>query len=113
MGGGEEDLPSAAEYAGDGHHGPLTDTFRTAVLTNESDVDRHLDDEGEEVFKHRGDPTETALLEAAWRIGMPPDDCRESAEVLAEVPFESERRYSYAIVDERGPVLRLKGAPSG
>jgi potassium/sodium efflux P-type ATPase len=111
MGGGEEDLPSAAEFAGDGHHGPLTETFRTAVLTNESDVDRHLDDEGEEVFKHRGDPTETALLEAAWRIGMPPDDCRESAEVLAEVPFESERRYSYAIVDERGPVLRLKGAP--
>jgi potassium/sodium efflux P-type ATPase len=111
MGGGAEDLPSAAEYAGDGHHGPLTDTFRTAVLTNESDVDRHLDDEGEEVFKHRGDPTETALLEAAWRIGMPPDDCRESADVLAEVPFESERRYSYAIVDERGPLLRLKGAP--
>ena len=111
MGGGEEDLPSAAEYAGDGHHGPLTETFRTAVLTNESDVDRHLDDEGEEVFKHRGDPTETALLEAAWRIGMPPDDCRESADILAEVPFESERRYSYAIVDERGPVLRLKGAP--
>jgi potassium/sodium efflux P-type ATPase len=111
MGGGADDLPSAAEYAGEGHHGPLTDTFRTAVLTNESDVDRHLDDEGEEVFKHRGDPTETALLEAAWRIGMPPDDCRESAEVLAEVPFESERRYSYAIVDERGPLLRLKGAP--
>jgi magnesium-transporting ATPase (P-type) len=111
MGGGGEGLPSAAEYAGDGQHGPLTDTFRTAVLTNESDVDRHLDDEGEHVFKHRGDPTETALLEAAWRIGMPPDDCRESAEILAEVPFESERRYSYAIVDERGPVLRLKGAP--
>jgi magnesium-transporting ATPase (P-type) len=80
------------------------------VLTNESDVDRKVEDD-EEVFVHRGDPTETALLEAAWRVGMPPDDLREAAEVLAEVPFESELRYSYTIVDEHGPLLRLKGAP--
>ncbi len=108
---GSEGLLDAARHAGDGHDGPLGETIRTGVLANESDIDRSVDSTGAEAFGHLGDPTETALLEAAWRVGMPPDDCREAAVLLAEVPFESERRYSFVVLDERGPVLRLKGAP--
>jgi magnesium-transporting ATPase (P-type) len=130
---GGQDLEDAGEHADPGRYNPLSETVRTAVLTNESDVERRgpseiaadrergddaapEDDEagtaedGEE-FVHRGDPTETALLEAAYRVGFVPDDVREAHEVLVDVPFESERRYSMTVTDEHGPVLRLKGAP--
>jgi magnesium-transporting ATPase (P-type) len=76
------------------------------VLSNEADVREH---EGR--LEHRGDPTETALLEAAYHVGMQPQQLRTGVDELATVPFESELRYSYVIVDEDGPVLRLKGAP--
>jgi magnesium-transporting ATPase (P-type) len=89
----------------------LAATLRTGVLTNESDVEVTADERGELVYEHRGDPTESALVEAAFRLGMAPDELRDSTGVLADVPFESERRFSFAVVDEDGPVLRLKGAP--
>jgi magnesium-transporting ATPase (P-type) len=114
---GGEDLEDAAEHADPGRHTPLSETVRTAVVTNESDVERRdpaelaADEESDDEFVHRGDPTETALLEAAYRVGFVPDDVRESHEVLVDVPFESERRYSMTVTDEHGPVLRLKGAP--
>jgi magnesium-transporting ATPase (P-type) len=111
LGGGMEDLPSAAEYAGAGLLGPLTETIRTGILSNESDVRRVADEERDTAFEHRGDPTESALLEAAFRVGLPPDDVREGVSFLVDVPFESDRRYSFVVVDENGPVLRLKGAP--
>jgi magnesium-transporting ATPase (P-type) len=90
---------------------PLSQTIRTSVLTNESEVVRRSDGAGGVAFDHRGDPTETALLEAAHRTGVDVDELRRRHQVFTEVPFESERRYSLAVVDEDGPVLRLKGAP--
>ncbi len=90
---------------------PLAATMRTAVLTNESGVEVTTDDRGEPAFEHRGDPTESALVEAAFRVGMAPDELRASVTLLADVPFESDLRYSFVVVDEDGPVLRLKGAP--
>jgi magnesium-transporting ATPase (P-type) len=86
--------------------GPLASTFRTGALSNEGEL--HFRDER---IEHRGDPTETALLEAAHHAGLPPAELRKTAEELATVPFESELRYAYVVVDEDGPVLRLKGAP--
>jgi magnesium-transporting ATPase (P-type) len=86
--------------------GPLAATLRTGVLSNESDLRRT-----HEGFEHRGDPTETALLEAAFQAGWDPAVLRQEATELATVPFESELRYSYVVTDEDGPVLRLKGAP--
>jgi calcium-translocating P-type ATPase len=87
--------------------GPLlAAALRTAVLANEAELVRV--DGGVE---HRGDPTETALLEAAERAGMLVDPVRSSTRVLAAVPFEPTLQYAAVLVDEDGPVLRLKGAP--
>jgi magnesium-transporting ATPase (P-type) len=96
----------AAERRAREPEGPLAATLRTGVLSNEAAVREH---EGR--LEHRGDPTETALLEAAYHVGMGPEQLRTSVDELATVPFESDLRYSYVVVDEDGPVLRLKGAP--
>jgi magnesium-transporting ATPase (P-type) len=88
-------------------HGPLASALTTAVLSNEADL---VLADGE-VTEHRGDPTEWALLVAARDAGLEPTPLRDRAAVLATVPFETEARYSYVLVDDAGPVLRLKGAP--
>jgi magnesium-transporting ATPase (P-type) len=104
---GGDQLARTAGDAGD----PLSETIRTSVLTNEADVVRGTEDTLDDGPGYRGDPTETALLAAAHRIGVDVEDLRDRHPLLAEVPFESERRYSLAVVDEGRAVLRLKGAP--
>jgi Ca2+-transporting ATPase len=83
--------------------GPLTETLRTGVLSN----DATLSDDGSGI----GDPTEVALLVAATAAGLDPQGLREEVPLLADVPFAAEHRFSFAVVDEDGPLLRLKGAP--
>ncbi len=110
---------SMAEQVGMGRRDPMTATLRTGVLANAADVRRsdkaaEPDDArhiGERGYVSVGDPTETALLEAAMRCGLSVDDVRSGSPLLHDVPFSSARRHSYVIVDEAGPVLRLKGAP--
>ena len=58
-----------------------------------------------------GDPTEIALLHAAVAAGIDPMQLRDESRIILDVPFSSEQRSSYIVVDEGGPVLRLKGAP--
>jgi magnesium-transporting ATPase (P-type) len=108
---GETDLPDAVEHASSDGGDPLSQSVRTAVLSNESEVLRTTTEDGKDAFEHRGDPTESALLEAAYRVGIDAEDLRVEHRLLADLPFESDRRYSMAVVDEDGPVLRLKGAP--
>lgn len=103
---GDDTLPSTNELAGADQDDPLSDTLRTAVLSNESEL--LLD--GDRIL-HRGDPTETALLEAAHVSGFDVNAMRAGVDVLVEIPFESDRRYSSVVVDDDGPLLRLKGAP--
>jgi magnesium-transporting ATPase (P-type) len=98
--------PVAAEVVAATPTSALAATLRTGVLSNESELRRTGDG-----FEHRGDPTETALLEAAVHLSWDPASLRTQVRELATVPFESELRYSYVVVDEDGPVLRLKGAP--
>lgn len=93
-----EHAESIAEHAGPGRRDALTTSLRTGVLASAAGLDH-------------GDPTETALLHAALRAGLSPDDVRSGAPLLLDVPFSAELRYSLAVVDERGPVLHLKGAP--
>jgi len=91
------------------HHpdGALASSVRTAVLTSEAEL---MVEDGEMV-DHRGDPTEIALLAAAWAVGRDPHELQDEARELARVPFESDLRYSFVVLDEDGPMLRLKGAP--
>jgi potassium/sodium efflux P-type ATPase len=100
-------LPDAADHLDDHPEGALASSIRTAVITSEAEL---VVEDGE-VVERRGDPTEVALLAAARAVGRDPLPMRRDAEVLAHVPFESDLRYSFVVVDEEGPVLRLKGAP--
>jgi len=83
--------------------GPLVETLRTGVLSN----DAALSPDGTGV----GDPTEVALLTAAATARLDPRALRDGAILLADVPFSAELCYSLVVADEDGPLLRLKGAP--
>lgn len=82
-----------------------------AVLSNEAEAART--DDG---WHTTGDPTEVALLVAAIGMGLEPEALREAHRVVAEIPFESHRRFS-ATVCEKGRtgeprhVIWVKGAP--
>ena len=104
---GGDGLRDAADHLDDHPEGALAKSIRTAVITSEAEL---VLTDGE-VTERRGDPTEVALLAAAYAVGRDPLLLRRDAEVLAHVPFESDLRYSFVVVDEAGPVLRLKGAP--
>jgi len=102
-----EEVVAAADHLEEHPDGALASSVRTAVVTSEAEL---VVEDGE-VVDHRGDPTEIALLAAARAIGKDPRELRDEAEVLAHVPFESDLRYSFVVVDEDGPMIRLKGAP--
>ncbi len=103
----ERAYADASDVVRDDPEGPLHAALLSAVLANEAS----LRVEDDEIVDRRGDPTETALLEAAHVVGMKPMRARRVATILASVPFESSLRYALSVVDEDGPVLRLKGAP--
>jgi len=83
----------------------LEETLRTGVLTNDASLATDGDSDGV------GDPTEIALLAAARTAGIDVRALRKGSRLLADVPFAADLRYSFAISDEDGPLLRLKGAP--
>jgi Ca2+-transporting ATPase len=61
-----------------------------------------------------GDPTETALLEAAQAAGFDKPAMQETRPRLAEIPFDSERARMSTLHHEGETVLLLvKGAPEG
>lgn len=82
-------------------------TLLAGVLTNESEVYRR---EGK--MEVTGDPTEAALLVSAISAGIDPEDARETHAVVAEIPFESQRRYSASLRAHEGRyTFYVKGAP--
>lgn len=64
--------------------------------------------EGEQ---HIGDPTETAIVYAAHKSGMPKDDLNKEFPRLAEIPFDSDRKLMTTVnkVEGRNIVI-VKGA---
>jgi calcium-translocating P-type ATPase len=86
---------------------PLFQALLAGVLTNEAEVYRT--DGG---IRTTGDPTEVALLMAASRAGLIPDELRDAYPVFAEIPFEPERRYSASVrVRDGEHTIFVKGAP--
>lgn len=86
---------------------PVYDTLLIGVLTNEAAV--YPTGDGYHVT---GDPTEAALLIAAHRTGVDPQDQRARYPGVDEVPFEAERRYSASLRRTGdGYLLAVKGAP--
>ena len=60
---------------------------------------------------HIGDPTETAIVLAAHRNGMPKDDLNHKSPRLAEIPFDSDRKLMTTVnrIDGKNIVI-VKGA---
>ncbi len=86
--------------------GALHETLLAGLLCNDAALIRHG-----EAWQHSGDPTEVALLTAAYKAGL---DTGHSAEHprLALLPFESTRQYM-ATAHARGArrLIFAKGAP--
>lgn len=63
-------------------------------------------------WTHEGDPVDVALLAFAYKAGVAPALARGGGAVLARVPFESERAFAAACVQQGdgGRVVCVKGA---
>ncbi len=86
---------------------PRALTLLAGVLANESELT--YTDDG---FRGRGDPTEVALLVAAARMGIDPDECRRRYPEVGQIPFEPEHQYAASIRshgDEH--LVFVKGSP--
>ena len=61
--------------------------------------------------QHIGDPTETAIVLAAHKNGMPKDDLNKKFPRLAEIPFDSDRKLMTTVnrLDDKNIVI-VKGA---
>lgn len=81
--------------------------FRIGLLCNESEI---FEEEG--TYKVEGDPTEGALIVAALKAGLNPEEERDRFSQLAIIPFESDRGYMATLNrgGERNLVM-VKGAP--
>ncbi len=66
----------------------LRQCLRIGLLCNESDL---YEEDGQ--YKVDGDPTEGALIVAAMKAGLKPEEEREDYPQAAIIPFESERGY--------------------
>ncbi len=97
--------PAPEELRQDGE--ALRLTLLAGALTNEADL-LHTTD----ATVSTGDPTEVALLVAADAAGIDPNEARDQHRLVAEIPFESHRRYSATVRDyEDGRAVFVKGAP--
>jgi magnesium-transporting ATPase (P-type) len=85
----------------------LARLFRIGLLCNESEV---FEEEG--VYRVDGDPTEGALIVAAMKAGLNPEDEKDKFPQLAIIPFESDRGYM-ATLHRNGEsnLVFVKGAP--
>ncbi|MFZ5447972.1 MAG: cation-translocating P-type ATPase [Thermodesulfobacteriota bacterium] len=81
--------------------------FRIGLLCNESVV---YEEEG--AYKVDGDPTEGALIVAAMKAGLNPEEEKDGFPQLAIIPFESDRGYM-ATLHRNGNrnLVFVKGAP--
>lgn len=86
--------------------GQLTSLLTASVLTNEGILKQH----GEN-WSHQGDAMDVAFLAATYKFGLDPDEIRNKHKILADIPYESELKFSAAFY--QGPdALRVavKGA---
>ena len=63
------------------------------------------------VAKHIGDPTETSIILAAHRNGMPKEELVEQFPRLAELPFDSDRKRMTSINQVDGQSIAIVKGP--
>jgi magnesium-transporting ATPase (P-type) len=67
----------------------LEDVGRHGILCNEGALEKSNDK-----WRHNGDAMDIALLSLGYKLGMNPKMVRDQFTKLAEIPFESEKRYA-------------------
>lgn len=68
-----------------------------AILANEAGLERDGDE-----WRYHGDSVDIAFLAFGYKLGLDPGALQASVPVLHRVPYESERRYAAALVEEEG-----------
>jgi cation-transporting P-type ATPase F len=69
-------------------HPVLLETLRCGLLCNDAELA-----EAEGLWKVQGDPTEGALISAARKVGLAPEEVRRAMPRLDAIPFESQHQY--------------------
>ncbi len=94
------------ENIGEGNSEAVQALLKLGTLCSDGSV---IIQDGEE--KHVGDPTETAIVLAAHKMGMPKDVLNEKYPRIAEIPFDSDRKLMTTVNDMNGTtVVIVKGA---
>lgn len=90
----------------DGESIPNKTALKCALLANEVDMHR----QGASV-RFKGDQVDIAL--AKWAVNLQPSflNLKKEAEILSEIPYEPENRYSAIKVSEDGGSVFIKGSP--
>ena len=84
----------------------IYDIAQACILDNEASLEQK---EGE--WEHRGDPVEIALLAFSYKAGLSPAEVRRKAEIIGEIPFESENKFSAKFFKKDGRInVAVKGA---
>jgi Ca2+-transporting ATPase len=90
-----------------GERKDLIRLLRIGLLCNESNIY-----EEDDQYKVDGDPTEGALIVSAMKAELNPEEEKESYQLTAMIPFESERGYMATLHRHRGKkIIFVKGAP--
>jgi len=85
----------------------LERTLLAGALCNDASITPDTDG-----MRTAGDPTEVALLVAAAKAGLYKDELLERLPRVAEIPFDSERRYAASVHrGEDEDLVLVKGAP--
>ncbi len=91
-------------------NGILQRILRVSVLCNEASFDPHLEKEKKAI----GDPTETALLVAAYKYGVDAQVERSKYKKLFEHPFDASTKRMITVSEstDRKQFATMKGAPA-
>ncbi len=94
------------------HHDALPEALDKLLATASLCNNARLEPGKDGAWAMLGDPTEGALLALAEKGGRPPESVRASAQVVTEVPFDSNRkRMTIVARDERGrEIAHVKGS---
>lgn len=102
---GEVSLADGGEVD-DALAGRLATLARDAALCNEAALEKTADG-----WRSSGDAMDVALLALGYKVGLQPPAVREQHPALAEIPFESEKRYAASVnrIGEGNRII-VKGA---
>ncbi|MFO7882132.1 MAG: HAD-IC family P-type ATPase [Kosmotogaceae bacterium] len=84
----------------------LGELIKIASIANEGSLEKNDD-----TWSKSGDAMEVALLGMIYKAGINPVKLKEETEILQEIPYESQRRFSAASYESSGKhMIAVKGA---